>query len=1036
MIDLDAVRAAAQKAQRVLGQTQRADGSWDWPNDLGSFVSAQALVALEFVGRLDAADGKDGARWLAAQQLPDGSFGGRPFATAGDLGATASAWAAFHACGLGDDDGPLQKARAWVEAHGGVPAVIANIATGDVSALFLAMVGLADPKAMPAPPLFLTLIPPIEELLEKKLNTGVLMMLAQNGALIRYLRGDWGEHGDKRGWFASLECKRALALIDLYQNPDGSWNSNAAQQVVAIPALVALGVAPDDGRLQRAIDWLLAQRVRDAGGLWFASFMSSVWTTALAVRALLHSGVPCDDEKLAQALDWLCRAQIQVPQPLPSQPRKDAPRTGGYAFEGPGNVTMPDCDDTGVALGPMAMALAHTGAHGVQADRAERVRLACMRARDWLFGMQNSDGGWPSYQWGMPGKPRGPIMTRPLVIPVNDPIAMAKLIVSPPIEFGDPSAEDATARILFGLGQLGLSPTAPVIASALEFLETQQLDNGAWWGRWMVNYCAATACVLEALESVGADLTSPMVERAVAFLKAHQNADGGWGEGVDTYADPSRAGVGPSMPPVAGMVVTALVAVGEGASDAVARGVEYLVAAQRSDGTWSNADWLHAYLPPQSFYYLPGEPRYYTLEALGRYLAFSRGADVERPGDETAASVARTEGAHAPASGDGAGPTMPARLPSGAWNPAFLAAMRNEGDALADAVVREIFNEGDQAAVDDVFAKITRSDEPIPPGLPKRALAYFESTAALPPWADKEQIATAQRMFTRDGWATAAALFTSSLPQAYAARNGARVLIGTTGMIMHVERRIFETAQFVFDVLDEGAFGPAGRGLRAAQKVRLLHATIRHLTLRQAGWDPRAWGVPINQEDLAGTLMTFSCVVLDALRKLRVGYSDDEREAFLHAWKVVGHFMGVDERLLPRDVADGDALMESIRTTEWQASPEGAQLAAALVKMMQSFLPGRAFEGLPIAMMRELAGDHCADLLSLPPAGWTRRLVHAAEDLDQLLGKGDDHSLVGRLLADASHKLMEGLVGAFREGKQTKFRIPDALVHAWSLAKD
>jgi len=1029
--DLEAVRGAVQKAQRVLRQTQHADGSWDWPNDLGNFVSAQALVTLKFVGRLSADDARDGARWLAAQQLPDGSFGGRPFATTGDLGATASAWAAFHACGLPEQDPALAGARAWVGAHGGVPAVIAAIATGDVSSLFLAMEGLADAHAMPAPPLFLTLIPPVEQLLEKKFNTGVMMMLAQNGALIRYLRGDWGEHGDARGWFASLECKRALELIDLYQNPDGSWNSNAAQQVVAVPALVALGVPKEDGRLQRAIDWLLAQRVRDAGGLWFASFMSSVWTTALAVRALLHSGVARDDDMIAQALDWMVRAQVTVPQPLPSQPRKDAPRTGGYAFEGPGNVTMPDCDDTGVALGPMAMAIAHTGPHGVQLARAERVRLACAAARDWLFGMQNADGGWPSYQWGLPGKPRGPMMEKPLEIPVNNPILMAKLFVEPPVALGDPSAEDATGRIVFGLGQLGLTTSAPQIAAALEFFAAQQLDNGAWWGRWMVNYLAATACVLEALAAVGADLKSPMVMRAVAFLKKHQNDDGGWGEGIETYADPRRAGVGPSMPPVAGMVVTALLSVGEGGSDAVARGVDYLVASQRSDGTWSNANWLHAYLPPGSFYYLPGEPRYYTLEALGRYLDFKAGRDVTRPGDETAASVARAEDG----TGDGTGPKLPARLSSGAWNPAFLAAMRGEGDALADGVVREIFDEGDQAAVDDVFAKITRSDDPIPPGLPQKALDYFENTSALPAWADKEQIAVAQRMFTRDGWATAAALFTSSLPQAYAARNGARVLLGTTGMIMHVERRIFETAQFIFDVLDEGAFGPAGRGLRAAQKVRLLHGTIRHLTLRQAGWD-LTWGLPINQEDLAGTLMTFSCVVLDALKKLRVGFSAEEGEAFLHAWKVTGHFMGVDARLLPRDVADGEALMEQIRATQWQASPEGAQLAAALTKMMSSFLPGRAFDGLPVAMMRELAGDHCADLLSLPSAGWTRRIVHAAEEIDGWLGHGDDHSLVGKLLADASHKLMEGLVGAFRAGKQTKFRIPSALVHAWSLRDD
>ncbi|MCU1283024.1 MAG: hypothetical protein JWM53_6570, partial [bacterium] len=353
-------------------------------------------------------------------------------------------------------------------------------------------------------------------------------------------------------------------------------------------------------------------------------------------------------------------------------------------------------------------------------------------------------------------------------------------------------------------------------------------------------------------------------------------------------------------------------------------------------------------------------------------------------------------------------------------------------DPLADAVVRQIFDEGDQAAVDDVFAKMVRSDDPIPAGLPPKALAYFEETAPLPAWADVEKIAVAQRLFTRDGWATATGLFCSSLPQAYAARNGARVLLGTGGMTYHAERRVFETAQFIFDVLNEGALGPAGRGLRAAQKVRLLHATIRHLTLRQAGWD-LSWGVPINQEDLAGTLMTFSCVILDAFKTLRVSFTPDEGEAWVHTWTVIGHYMGIDARLLPRSVADGEALMEQIRQTEWQASPEGATLAAALVELMRSFLPGHALDGLPVAMMRDLAGDHCADLLSLPRAGWTRRIVDAAADIDGWLGTSDTHSIAGKLLAKASQQLMEGLVDAFRHGKQTRFRIPDALMHAWNL---
>ena len=1024
---LVAVSAAVQKAQRVLFQTQRADGSWDWPNDLGPFITAQALVALKFVDRLDADDARDGARWLAAQQLPDGSFGGRPFATTGDLGATASAWAAFAACGLGPDDGPLAKARAYVEAHGGTPAVIALIAEGNVAALFLAMQGLADAALMPAPPLFLTLLPPVEELLEKRFNTGVLMMLAQNGSICRLLAGDWGPHGDQRGWFASLECKRALDLLDLYQNHDGSWNSNSAQQVVGIPALVALGVGKDDGRLTRAIDWLLGQRIRDDSGLWFASFMSSVWTTALAVRALIHSDVPRDDVRLGRALDWLVDAQIEVPQPAPSQPRKDAPRIGGYAFEGPFNITMPDCDDTGVAVGPMGLALAHTSPGGVAPALGERLRLATERARDWLLGMQNSDGGWPSYQWGLPGKARGPMMQTPIQIPMSDPLAMAKLFLDPPVEFGDPSAEDATARILYGLGQLGYTRSAPSVAQAIAFLKVQQLDSGGWWGRWMVNYNAATACVLLGLGSVGVDLKESWVRRGIDFLIGHQNADGGWGEGVDTYADPSRAGLGPSMPPLTGLVVNALISVGEAATPAVTRGIAYLVDSQRSDGTWSNAGWLHAYLPPTTYYYLPGEPRYYTLEALGRYLAFAAGRDVLRAGDDTAASNRRSDERH------DSRPEVPSRLPSGAWNPVYLHAMRQVADEEADAVIRQIFQEGDEAAVDAIFARITRSDEAIPSGLPPKALSYFETTAELPSWADPEQIAVAQRLFTRVGWATATGLFCSSLPQAYAARNGARVLLGTGGMTVHVERRIFETAQFLFDVLNEGALGPIGRGVRAAQKVRLLHAAIRHLTLRQASWDAAAWGVPINQEDLAGTLMTFSCVILDAWKSLRITVTSDEREAFLHLWTVVGHLLGLEHRLLPHNVSDGEALMEQIRATEWQASPEGATLAAALVKMMQSFLPGHLFDGIAVTIMRDLAGDHCADLLSLPRADWTRRLVHLATSLDALLGRGDEHSVTEKLLAEASQKLMEGLVAAFRDGKQARFRIPSALVHSWNL---
>src|SRR5262249_16825865 len=159
-----------------------------------------------------------------------------------------------------------------------------------------------------------------------------------------------------------------------------------------------------------------------------------------------------------------------------------------------------------------------------------------------------------------------------------------------------------------------------------------------------------TSCVLLAFAAVGVDPKSASVRRAVEFLRAHQNSDGGWGEDIDTYAHPERAGMGASMPPLTGMVVTALVAVDEAQSPRVELGLASLVGQPRPDGPGSTAEWMPCSLPPQYFYYLPGEPRHYTLEALGCYLA---ARDAARPAVEAVAPAA--------ASSDGGEPTLPPR---------------------------------------------------------------------------------------------------------------------------------------------------------------------------------------------------------------------------------------------------------------------------------------------------------------------------------------------------------------------------------------
>jgi hypothetical protein len=257
--------------------------------------------------------------------------------------------------------------------------------------------------------------------------------------------------------------------------------------------------------------------------------------------------------------------------------------------------------------------------------------------------------------------------------------------------------------------------------------------------------------------------------------------------------------------------------------------------------------------------------------------------------------------------------------------------------------------------------------------------------AELPDWADPARIATAQGLFARRGWEIALALFCSSLPQCYAVAKTARLLAGTGELTQRARRRLLETARFVVAVMEPGALGPGGRGVEAVRRLRALHDGVRQRALREPTWDP-AWGAPLNQEDLAGTLLTFSLLPLEALGRLGRPPAPEEAEAWLHVWNVVGHLLGVERHALPPDVAAAAGQMDALRRRHWAASAEGGRLAEALVSVLRSCLPA-PLAPLTVPLIRHLAGDRCADLLGLPPAGAARRLVSVGTALRGALGR-------------------------------------------------
>jgi squalene-hopene/tetraprenyl-beta-curcumene cyclase len=622
-IDHAAVRDALARAREVLWRTQRPDGSWESLCDMGAIPTAQVLVALHAAGCLTSADAADGARWLRAQQDADGSYRSHPTATAGDLGATASAWAALHVCAAADSAESVARARAWVDAHGGTAAVVDAFGRGDPAVVYLALAGLIDPAELPCPPMVPGLIRPLVAFMERRFHSGILMVSGALTLIAHRLRGDWGPSahptGQPPGPVARRFAARTLTLLGTFQNRDGSWNANTVQTALILPALRAAGLGADHPMVARTVAWLESQRLRDGNGMRFEAFGSPVWCTAANVRALIAAGDSPADARMVRALDWLIGAQSRIEQPEVDNRNPGAPRIGGWAFQ-PGNETMVDNDDTGAVLAAYGDALA---ASALDRDCGRRVTASCDLGRDWLLGMQNPDGGWSAFVHGLPAKRPGPLFTGPVEVSLGDPIGAVRTLIDPPRELGDPSTEDLTGRVLDGLGRVGLTTASPAVGRAIEFLRAQQFDHGGFWGRWTVNYLASTACVLEGLARVGADMTEPWVRHAVRFVLDRQNGDGGWGELPDSYGDPALAGRGPSMAPLTGLVLTGLIDAGEGSSEAVARGIAYLLDQQRPDGTWPHGDWLQAIVPPDTFYILAEAARHYPVEALARWLAVS-----------------------------------------------------------------------------------------------------------------------------------------------------------------------------------------------------------------------------------------------------------------------------------------------------------------------------------------------------------------------------------------------------------------------------
>jgi uncharacterized protein (DUF2236 family) len=368
------------------------------------------------------------------------------------------------------------------------------------------------------------------------------------------------------------------------------------------------------------------------------------------------------------------------------------------------------------------------------------------------------------------------------------------------------------------------------------------------------------------------------------------------------------------------------------------------------------------------------------------------------------------------------------------YDDAYLNGLRAVGDPSVDALVADLARSGHVRAVSRVLRSLVDNDQPVPAELPDPMERWLEATASVPAWADVERMERGCRLVVDHGPQVCLALSTASLVFCYAAYPGVKVLTFSHRLDQDAYRRVGETAQFLLAVTAPGSLGDGGRGVRKIQKVRLLHASIRHLIEHSRRWDSAADGVPICQEDLAGTLLSFSWVVVESLRKLGMRVSDDEAEDYHYRWRVIGEMLGVDPAAIPPDLGAAAELADAIMRRNHRHSAEGAAMTRALFEMHANSLPV-GFDGAAPAVTRFLVGDEICDCVEVPHTRWDRivSLQRAVKLLDRAQSaKGPLGSLTQLISAGMLNQRAVKMAG--RRSASFAIPVPAGLQQSWTAS--
>jgi squalene-hopene/tetraprenyl-beta-curcumene cyclase len=525
---------------------RRVGGGW-WEGHL----SSSALSTATAVSTLSLADGgkvEPGLDWLRENQNADGGWGDT-ILNRSNISTTLLCWCAFSiADSRRRHAGTVERAEAWLKREAGsleprnlIDAILrryGNDRTFSVPILtVMAIAGKLGAgrdawRDIPQLPFELAALP--------RRLFGWLGLPVVSYALPALIAIGQVRHHHRPTAnpllraFRNLVAPGTLRLLRDIQPSTGGYLEATPLTSFVVMSLASAGMK-EHAVVAEGVRFLRNSMRED--GSWPIDTNLATWVTTLSVSALAvlsEQDHPLGASAKAAIRDWLLAQQYRQEHPYTHA----AP--GGWAWTPlPGGV--PDADDTGGAL----MALSKLG------ERNEEMRAAATLGVRWLIGLQNRDGGMPTFcrGWG-------------------------KLAF-------DRSSADLTAHAL-AAWQTWLSDleeplrgeTERAIARAMSYLARTQNADGSWTPLWFGNEHApgeenptyGTARVVIAL----GESKAPIMDKAIGWLGAAQNPDGGWG----------GAKGAPSSIEETALAIHALLSA-RSACDAacVARGVQWLIQA-------------------------------------------------------------------------------------------------------------------------------------------------------------------------------------------------------------------------------------------------------------------------------------------------------------------------------------------------------------------------------------------------------------------------------------------------------------------------